>query len=146
MSAGGALAQDVERVVLGRAGVDHERQPAARGEIDVRLERAPLVVVRGVVAEVVEAGLADRAGARVARRRARSARCRASSKPSLSCGWRPTIATTQSCSSAAASARSIDSSFIPTVAIRSTPAARAFATSSASGRVAGVEVAVGVDH
>ena len=52
--------------------------PSARGQLEVRLERAPLVLARRVVAVVVEPGLADRAHALVARPRARSARCRAS--------------------------------------------------------------------
>ena len=34
-------------------------------ELELRLEQAPLVVARGVLAEVVEAGLADRDGALV---------------------------------------------------------------------------------
>jgi hypothetical protein len=45
--------------------VDHERQSGAHRQVDLRLECAPLVLARRVVAEVVEPGLADRAGARV---------------------------------------------------------------------------------
>jgi hypothetical protein len=54
-------------------------------------------------------------------------------KPADSCGWHPTIANTSSYSAAAPSACSIEAAFMPTVAIRFTPAARARSTSSAVG-------------
>ena len=56
-----------DRVVLGRARVDDERLAELARELDVGGERALLVGARRVVAVVVEAGLADRAAARVAR-------------------------------------------------------------------------------
>ena len=61
----GAIAEDRERVVLGLARVDDDGEPDPPGEVDLCLERAPLVGARRVVAEVVEAGLADRADRRV---------------------------------------------------------------------------------
>ena len=62
-----------ERVLVGGAGVDHDRLAELGGELELRFEEAALGVVRRVVAEVVEAGLADGDGARVARA-ARAAR------------------------------------------------------------------------
>src|SRR5919106_237506 len=56
---GGVLAQDGEGVVLGGAGVNRNRQLKARGELELRLEGAELVGAGGVVAVVVEAGLAE---------------------------------------------------------------------------------------
>jgi hypothetical protein len=47
--------------------VDGHRQPEPRGEPELSLERAPLVVAGGVVAVVVEAGLADGANLGVGR-------------------------------------------------------------------------------
>ena len=61
----GPIAEDRERVLLGLARVDDDREPDPPGDIDLRLERAPLVGARRVVAEVVEAGLADRADRRI---------------------------------------------------------------------------------
>ena len=58
---GGVLSQDGEGVVLGGAGVNRDRQLEARRELELGLERAALVVARGVVAVVVEACLAERA-------------------------------------------------------------------------------------
>ena len=45
--------------------MDDERQPAASGDRDLRLEGAHLVAPRGTFAVVVEAALADRADERV---------------------------------------------------------------------------------
>ena len=84
--------------------------PTRAGELELRLEGAPLVVARGVVAVVVEAGLADRARPRVGGRPLDLLEVAARRSPRVSCGWRPTIANTSSCSSAAASARAIDGS------------------------------------
>src|SRR4051794_4448148 len=55
------------------------------------------------------------------------------SNPPASCGWRPTIAYTSSCSAAASSARPIEAPSVPTVASFRTPASRAWPTSSATG-------------
>src|SRR5919106_551845 len=56
---GGVLAQDGEGVFLGGASVNRHRQLEARGELELRLEGAELVGAGGVVAVVVEAGLAE---------------------------------------------------------------------------------------
>ena len=56
-----------DRVVVGGAGVDDERLAELAREADVGGERALLVGARRVVAVVVQAGLADRGAARVAR-------------------------------------------------------------------------------
>ena len=61
------LAQEGEGVVLGGAGVDGHRHGEPAGQVELGLEGAALVVSRGVVAVVVEAGLADRAGVGVGR-------------------------------------------------------------------------------
>ena len=55
-----------ERVLVGVAGVDDDRLAELGGDLELRFEEALLVVVRGVLAEVVEARLADRDRARVA--------------------------------------------------------------------------------
>ena len=99
------------------------------------LERAQLVLARRVVAVVVEPGLADRhAPAGAPRARSIGSMSRAGSKPAASLGWRPTIAYDVVVALVARRARApIDSSFMPTVAIRVRPASRARATSSSSG-------------
>jgi hypothetical protein len=61
------LAQQRKGVVLRRPRVDHHRQLRARGQAELRLEGAALVVARRMIAVVVEAGLPDSAGARVRR-------------------------------------------------------------------------------
>src|SRR5205085_5441257 len=48
------------RVLVCRSGVDHRRLAELPGERELALEEHALRVPRGVVAEVVEAGLADR--------------------------------------------------------------------------------------
>jgi hypothetical protein len=60
-----AVRENGERVVLRRARVDDDRLPELARQVDLCLERAPLVVMRRVVAVVVEAGLADRDHLRV---------------------------------------------------------------------------------
>ena len=62
---GRVLDEHRDRVVLGRARVDHERLAELACELHVREERALLVGAGRVVAVVVEAGLADRADGRV---------------------------------------------------------------------------------
>ena len=52
--------QQRQRVVLGSAGVDHQRLVGLARELDLGLERALLILARRVVAVVVQAGLADR--------------------------------------------------------------------------------------
>ena len=55
-----SAASSAERVVVGGARVDDDRQLAELGcELELRLEEPPLRVARRVVAVVVEAGLAD---------------------------------------------------------------------------------------
>ena len=54
-----------EGVVVGVARVDHDRLAELGRDLELGFEEAALVVVRRVLAEVVEAGLADRDGARV---------------------------------------------------------------------------------
>ena len=122
--AAGVLAQQREGVVLGGAGVDGHRQPEPAGQVELGLEGAALVVSRGVVAVVVEAGLADRAGVRVRPPRARSPRGRRRPKPAASFGWRPTIANTSHVLAPRPSARPIEAPSIPTVASRVTPGQR----------------------
>ncbi len=68
MRLAGPLGQDRERVLLGLARVDHHREPGALGQAELGLERAPLVLSRRPVAEVVQARLADRPRLRVLRR------------------------------------------------------------------------------
>ena len=57
--------QGGERVVLGGAGVDDQRLARRLRQLDLRVERTLLVGARRVVAEVVQAGLADGRAARV---------------------------------------------------------------------------------
>jgi len=59
------LDQTSQRVGVGGSCVDHDRLSDVVCECELRLEQPLLRVVRGVVAEVVEAGLADRNRARV---------------------------------------------------------------------------------
>ena len=66
-----------ERVLVGGARVDDDRLAELGGELELRLEEAPLRVVRRVVAEVVEPRLADGDGALV-RRAARASSSRRS--------------------------------------------------------------------
>ena len=80
-----------DRVVLGGARVDDERLAGVARELDLGEEGALLVGARRAVAVVVQAGLADRAAARVLRELGSSAAA-ASSKPSALLGWRPTAA------------------------------------------------------
>jgi hypothetical protein len=61
----GVLAQDGERVLLRGAGVDHHRETDPPRQLDLGLEGTPLVRTRGPVAVVVEPGLADRPRLRV---------------------------------------------------------------------------------
>ena len=61
----GPLGEGVERVVLGRSRVYDERLADGARELDLRLERSLLIGPRGVVAVVVEPGLADRHRLRV---------------------------------------------------------------------------------
>ena len=63
----GLLGEPLDRVVLGRAGVDDQRLAGLVRELDLRGERSLLVRAGRVVAEVVEAGLADRQAFRVLR-------------------------------------------------------------------------------
>ena len=93
--------EQVERVVGRLARVDHERQARGARQLHLGDERAALVLARRVVALVVEPGLADRRAPWGARRTAPARRRRPSSKPSDSCGWRPTDTKTSSKSSAA---------------------------------------------
>ena len=127
------LAQQRERVVLRGPRVDHERQRRARAPARAA-PRTRAAGPRAGRSRGSSRGRSRRSPDRAGRpRRARSPRGRPSPKPSASCGWRPTIANTSSCSWAAARARSIDGPFMPTVASRVTPAARARSTSSPSG-------------
>ena len=59
------VVSQVDRVVLGGAGVDDQRLLQLVRELDLRVEGAFLVRAGRVVAEVVEAGLADRQALRV---------------------------------------------------------------------------------
>jgi hypothetical protein len=59
------LGQRRQRVVIGRAGVDHERLTEPAGEDDLGEERTLLVGLSGALAVVVESGLADGDAARV---------------------------------------------------------------------------------
>ena len=85
-------AQRGERVLVGGAGVDHDRLAELGGELELGVEEAPLRVVRRVVAEVVEAGLADGDGARGARAARGARRAGAASGSPASCGWMPRLA------------------------------------------------------
>src|SRR5207244_2136970 len=60
--------EDRKGVLLRLTGVDDDGQLQTPRKVDLRLERASLILARREVAEVVEAGLADRAHALVARR------------------------------------------------------------------------------
>src|SRR5437879_4722073 len=55
--------EDRKGVLLRLTGVDHDGQLQTPRKVDLRLERASLILARREVAEVVEAGLADRAQA-----------------------------------------------------------------------------------
>src|SRR5436853_7668011 len=55
-----------ERVVVGRARVDHDRLPELGGKLELGGEEAALAVARRVVAVPVEPGLADRNRLRMA--------------------------------------------------------------------------------
>jgi hypothetical protein len=57
---GPVLVEQRERLVVGRAGVDHERLGEGASELDLGDERTPLILGRRPVAVVVQAGLADR--------------------------------------------------------------------------------------
>ena len=57
--AGALLVQDAERVVLGLAGVDHDRQPQPARQPDLLAKHLLLDVARREVVVVVEADLAD---------------------------------------------------------------------------------------
>ena len=63
----GARPQRGDRVLLRRARVDDQRLAGGAGEVDLGVEGALLIGARRVVAEVVQAGLADRAAARMLR-------------------------------------------------------------------------------
>ena len=122
-------------------------QARVAGQPDLGGEGAALRLGRRVVAVVVEAALADRDHAGVARRARAIQTASRVVKPSASCGWTPTAAQTSGCASASATARSLDARPIADRRrSRSTPAATASATSSPPGRVARVEVGVGVDY
>ena len=79
-----------ERVVVGGARVDHDRLAELARERELRLEQPLLRVVRRVVAEVVEAGLADGDRLRVGEQRAELVEV-ARVAPA-SCGWMPRLA------------------------------------------------------
>ena len=70
MSRAAFLVQNAERVVLGLARVDHDRQPQRPRQLDLLAEHVLLHVARREVVVVVEADLADRPaqGLRVDRR------------------------------------------------------------------------------
>ena len=53
------------RVGVGVAGVDHDRQPGRRGNLELAVEERPLTLAGSEIVEVVEAGLADRDDGRV---------------------------------------------------------------------------------
>ena len=119
----GVARQRGDRVVLRRARVDHERLAHLAGQRDLVRERALLIGPRRVVAEVVEAGLADRAHVRVPRvlaqpldpRRSRSC----SSGAARPRRRRPRAPRTRR------SAAAHDSSSVPIVRMRVTPTSRA---------------------
>ena len=99
-------------------------RPSARRQLELRLERAPLVVARRVVAVVVEPGLADRAR----RADARAARSISSSRRVVEAGRLVRMAADDRehlvvVLGGARARAAIASPFVPTVAIRSTPAA-----------------------
>ena len=120
--------------------------PARRGQLELRLERAPLVLARGAVAVVVESGLADRARPRV----------RGGALDLLQAGVVEALAVVGVAAHdrhhalvlaqhPRAPAGSTRRSCPPWRAGSRPPAAREL-TTSAVGVLAGVEVAVGVDH
>ena len=62
------LLEDAGNVVVGVAGMDHERQAGLSRRVDVGAEAALLILARAVVVVIVEPGLADRHHLRMARK------------------------------------------------------------------------------
>ncbi len=134
-----------ERVLVGRARVDDDRQPELRGERELSLEEPRWRLAGRVVAEVVEPGLPHRDGAPVARAARASSSSRPASAPAALWGWTPRLATTPVVAVRRARApRGSPRSSSRRRSPASTPAARARASTAVAS--AGVEVGVGVDH
>ncbi len=75
-------------VVVGGACVDDDRLADVERERELALEQRALRVVRGVVAEVVEARLADGDGSRMLEQRPELVEVDGLDAPA-SCGWMP---------------------------------------------------------
>ena len=105
--------------------------PVSSARREVPSEVGELVRDRREDAVVVEAGLADRDDPRVVASAAILPQP-ASSTLAASCGCTPTAMSIQPCSSASSNARSHDATFQPGTRIRSTPAALARSSTSAS--------------
>ena len=142
---GGVLGERGDRVVLGRAGVDHQRLAELARQLDLRAERALLVGARRVVAVVVEAGLADRQAARVGGELAQLVCDRvrvAGGVVGVVADRGVHLVVLLGGRERRAPRALVDAD----VRMRLTPSSRAAASSSSSGAGAAVEVGVRVDH